>query len=229
MTHTDLIKSFVRQYRKPFGAETAAGIAAINVDLVKPILTELVESGLIKEMENGIYVKANRYNPHLCYGQKGTWNFHPEAAASLLNLIDKGSYTSIRGITADFPRSRQWVFVYMEALASIDAIGFNGKYYVKSRARLKEIGKHIKKGILHELTQAPPDPNRKSKEQKKAETAERRKIRMERDAAVAKIKREKKAYKAAKKAEWDKIMKQKESWRIQLQNMIDSFNVKYPN
>jgi len=229
MNHSDLIKSFVRQYRKPFGAETAAGMTAVDVELVKPVLSELVQSGMIKELETGIYVKANRYNPNLCYGQKGTWNFHPDAAALLLNYIAKGSYTSLRGIAAGFPRSRQWVFVYMEALASIDAIGYDGRYYVKSKARLKEIGKHIKKGILNEMTKKPTDPNRKTKEQLRAEAAERRRQRLERDAAQAKARQEMRAYKAAKKAEWEKIQAMRKKADEMIKAMIASYQERYKN
>lgn len=229
MTPTDLVSSFVKQYRHPFGVDTVAAYTTIEAAQVKPILQELTHSGMIKEVEKGIFVKANRYNPVLNYGQKGTWNFHPNAANQLLNLIEKGDYTSIRKITADFPRSRQWVYVYLEALASIDAIGFDTKYYVKSRAGLKELGKQIKKGILHELTCKPPDPNAKSKEQLRAEAAERRRIRQERNAAKIKARQEVMAVKAAKKAEWEKNQSMRKNTSEMIKMMISSYFDRYSN
>ena len=229
MTPTDLVKNFVKQYRKPFAAETIAGYTSIETAEIKPILQDLTQTGLIKEVEAGIFVKANRYNPILCYGQKGTWNFHPHAANQLLNLIENGSYTSIRKICADFPRSRQWVYVYLEALASIDAIGFDTVYYVKSRARLKELGKHIKKGILHELTTTPPDPNAKTKEQLRAEAAERRRLRQERYAAEEQARHEYRAIKAAKKAEWLKIQAFRKHANELSKMMAADFRKRYSN
>lgn len=229
MTPTELVKNFVKQYRKPFAAETIAGYTTIETAEIKPILQDLTQTGLIKEVETGIFVNANRYNPVLCYGQKGTWNFHPNAANQLLNLIENGSYTSIRKITADFPRSRQWVFVYLEALASIDAIGFDKVYYVKSRARLKEIGKHIKKGILHELTCKPPDPNAKTQEQLRAEAAERRRLRQEKKEAESKSRQAHRAYRAAKKTEWEKIKSLRRQANEMCRLMAEDYKQRYSN
>ena len=205
MTAPELIQNFVRYYRKPFSTETVASFTAVQVEEVQPVLTELAGCGKIKELCEGIYVKANRHNPNLCYGLKGTWIFNQQAAKQLLNLIEQGGYTSIRKIAVDFKRSRQWVFVYLEALASIDAIGYDKAYYVESRAQLKDLGKVIKKGILGEINPRRKYPDRPTAEEKKADAAERRRLRQERDAALAKARAEFRAYNEAKKAEWEKI------------------------
>lgn len=227
MNTEKLLLNFVRQYRKPFSVDTAASLTNLDREELEPILTNLLAEGAIKIISEGIYVKANRYNPTVCYRQKGTWNFHPQSAAHLLDLIEKGNYSSIRKITDDFPRSRQWVYVYLEALASIDVIGFDDKYYVKSRARLKDIGKVVKRGILQELKPKAEQPDPQIKEQRKAEAAERKRLRMERDAALAKVRREMKAYKDAKKAEWEKVLQQREFYKNNMLSMISKFNKKY--
>ncbi len=222
-----LILNFVRQYRKPFSAETAASFTNVDREELEPVLTNLLAEGMIKLISEGIYVKANRYNPTVCYRQKGTWNFHPQSAAHLLDLIEKGNYTSIRKITDDFPRSRQWVYVYLEALASIDVIGFDEKYYVKSRARLKDLGKVVNRGILRDIRPKAEQADPQIQEQRKVEAAERKRLKMERDAARAEVRREMKAYKDAKKAEWEKVVKQREYYQKNLQSMIVKYNSKY--
>jgi len=229
MTAPELIQNFVRYYRKPFSTETVASFTAVQVEEVKPVLTELAGSGMIKELCEGIYVKANRYNPNLCYGLKGTWKFNQQAANQLLSLIENGNYTSIRKISVDFHRSRQWVFVYLEALASIDAIGFDKVYYVKSRAHLKNLGKVIKKGILGELNPRRKYPDRKTAEDKKADAAERRRLRQERNAALAKAREEFRAYNEAKKAEWEKIQTFRKHAIALSKIMAEDFKQRYCN
>ncbi len=229
MTAPELIQNFVRYYRKPFSTETVASFTSVEVEEVKPVLTELASSGMIKELCEGIFVKANRYNPNLCYGLKGTWKFNQEAANQLLNLIEQGDYTSIRNIAVDFHRSRQWVFVYLEALASIDAIGFDKVYYVKSRAHLKDLGKIIKKGILGELNPRRKYHDRKTAEEKKADAAERRRLRQERDAALVKAREEFRAYREAKKAEWEKIQTFRKHAMALSKIMAEDFKQRYCN
>lgn len=151
MKTKDLVLNFVRQFKKPFTAETVASMIAQDISAIEPVLLELQADKTIKliSKKEGIYVLADRYQPMVCYNQKGDWKFETGAAAALLGLIEKGKYTSIRAIADDFGRSRQWVFVYMEALASIGCIGMEGKYYmVIKRDNLREIGKNIDHGIL---------------------------------------------------------------------------------
>src|SRR5690606_11838971 len=110
-----------------------------------------------------------------------------------------------------------------------DAIGFDARYYVKSRSRLKELGKKIKKGILHELTCKPPDPNAKSKEQLREEAAERRRLRQERYAAEYKAKQEYMAYREAKRIEWEKIQSMRKHANAMLKIMAADFKQRYSN
>lgn len=151
MKTKDLVLNFVRQFKKPFTAETVSNMIAQDLSVIEPVLLELLADKTIKliSKKEGIYVLADRYSPKVCYNQKGDWKFEMHAASALLDLIEAGHYTSIRKIADAFGRSRQWVFVYMEALASIGCIMLDNKHYkVVSRDNLKDIGKQIEPGIL---------------------------------------------------------------------------------
>ena len=149
MKTKDLVLNFVRQFKKPFTAETVSNMIAQDLSVIEPVLLELLADKKIKliSKKEGIYVLADRYSPKVCYSQKGNWKFEIKAATALLDQIEKGKYTSIRAIAKDFGRSRQWVFVYMELWLQLD-IGMEGKQYKVIVNRLREIGKHIEPGIL---------------------------------------------------------------------------------
>ncbi|MDP2172450.1 MAG: hypothetical protein Q8M98_01220 [Candidatus Cloacimonadaceae bacterium] len=151
MSPTELILNFVNLYNHPFTADLAAEMTAQDISLVQPILDRLYSDQTIKLIspEDGIYVRNNRYNPVVGYKQKGEWRFDPAAARSLLDHIEIGKFYTIREVAKDYPRSRQWVYVYMEALASIDILGFSADgYCVKSRDRLNDLGMNIIKGAI---------------------------------------------------------------------------------
>ncbi len=150
----ELILNFVNQYNRPFNAELTAEMTAIDLEIVKPILSELLADKTIKLISTteDIYVRSNRFNPVVCYQQKGGWRFDPAAALALLEIIERGQYTSIRAIGNACGRSRQWAFVYMEALASMGLLGMRDYVYVVlGKDRICDIGKVIKPGILGEL------------------------------------------------------------------------------
>lgn len=151
MNTKDLVLNFVRQFKKPFTAETVSNMIAQDLSVIEPVLLELLADKTIKliSKKEGIYILADRYSPKVCYNQKGDWKFEIHAASALLDLIEAGHYTSIRKIADAFGRSRQWVFVYMEALASIGCIGMEGRFYkVVNRDNLRDIGKNIEAGII---------------------------------------------------------------------------------
>jgi hypothetical protein len=178
MTYRDLLLNFVRQYKKPFSAEIAANMTDLPKDTVEQILPELMADHIIKLISGteAIYVRCQRYNPIVGYNQKGGWKFDPQAAAALLDLLESQSYYSIRMIAKDFGRSRQWVFVYLEALASQGNIGVRRRgniYYVISKDNLNTLGSIVKPGILGDL-RSPHGEQRKqvcrrSKEERELE------------------------------------------------------------
>jgi DNA-binding Lrp family transcriptional regulator len=154
MTARELVLNFVNQYNKPFDAELIANMTGLEIEEIEPIITELLKDKSIKLASNRepIYARSNRFNTNLDKQLRAHWNFDPKAALALLNLIEKRSFTSIRSIAEAFGRSRQWVFVYLEALASAGVIGVNQYgYCVLTKKDVGKVGIRIKRGILKEL------------------------------------------------------------------------------
>ncbi len=161
----EIIENFIYQYTRPFTIEVVAEMTALEICKVKPIIKQLIKDKTLKYIDTseGIMVRNNRFNPVVCYQQKGSWRFDPAAASALLDLIDNGKFSSIRSVAIACGRSRQWAFVYMEALASLGLLGMRDYVYVVlSRENICEIGKVIKPGILGEL-RPPLSPEEKER------------------------------------------------------------------
>lgn len=127
MTARELVLNFVNQYNKPFDAELIANLTGLDVEEVEPVMVEMIRDKTIKLISNRepIYARSNRFTSTVDQQLRPSWYFDPQAALALLNLIESRSFTSIRSIAEAFGRSRQWVFVYLEALASAGVIGVN--------------------------------------------------------------------------------------------------------
>jgi len=154
MTAREPVLNFVNQYNKPFDAELIANMTGLEIEEIEPIITELLKDKSIKLASNRepIYARSNRFNTNVDKQMRPNWHFDPKAALALLNLIEKRSFTSIRSIAEAFGRSRQWVFVYLEALASAGVIGVNQYgYCVLTKKDVGKVGIRIKRGILKEL------------------------------------------------------------------------------
>jgi predicted transcriptional regulator len=198
MTPKDLLLNFVRQYKKPFSVESAANLTGLPASEIEQMLPELITENLVKRISEteSIYVRCQRYNPIVGYNQKGDWKFDPQAASALLDLLDSKQYNSIRVIAKDFGRSRQWVFVYLEALASLGIIGVKGRicnYYVITRDNLNQIGSQIKPGILGDLRSPHGEKrkqvsqaNKEKREQERQEMLERSEQREKKRQAIFK-------------------------------------------
>lgn len=154
MTPRELILNFVNQYRKPFDAELIANLTGLDVEEVEPVMVEMIRDKTIKLISNRepIYARSNRFTSTVDQQLRPSWHFDPKAALALLNLIESRSFTSIRSIAEAFGRSRQWVFVYLEALASAGLIGVNQYgYCVLTKKDVGKVGIKIKRGILKEM------------------------------------------------------------------------------
>ena len=99
-----------------------------------------------------LYVSSNRYQSQVGFNQKGKWNYSTQVAEEILNILDTRQYRSIREIASDYGKSRQLVFVYLEALASIDMVGIDcSGYKVLSKEGILKLGTYIQPAILGKL------------------------------------------------------------------------------
>ncbi|MDP3114078.1 MAG: hypothetical protein Q8M98_04795 [Candidatus Cloacimonadaceae bacterium] len=154
MSTRELVDNFISQYNKPFSAQTAATLTQTELDEIEPILDELLQTEKIKLISHTerIYARANRYRTQIGYQHYKGWSFDQGAAHQLLDLLEQGKYKSIRDIAQTIGKSRQWVYIYLEALASIDVIDLRSfTYVVISRKNVHKIGRKVTKGILSML------------------------------------------------------------------------------
>ena len=154
MTNKNIIRNFVNQYRKPFNIETIAELTGIETKTVGQSIRTLLNNNDVKciSTQDKLYVCSNRYQSHVGFNQKGKWNYSTQVAEEIINMLDSRQYRSIREIANAYGKSRQQVFVYLEALASIGMVGINGSgYKVLSRDGILKLGTFIHPGILGKL------------------------------------------------------------------------------
>ena len=154
MTDKELILNFISQYDRPFNAELISKLTSVSEEAVEKLLPELLQSQAIKQIEDSppIYVRANRYQARIGYQHYRGWTFSLADAHRLLDILDQGRYKSIREIAQTIGKSRQWVYIYLEALASIEVVDLRGFIYVVfSRQNVPKIGRKVQKGILGQL------------------------------------------------------------------------------
>jgi len=154
MTSRELLQNFISLYHKPFTVEVAASLVDLDQAEVTSLLQEFLQAGQIKRISESedIFVRCNRYNQKLGTHHYRNWVFDVKDANQLLNVIEKGRYSGIRALAQAIGKSRQWVYVYLEALASIGVVDYhNYRYVVISRKHLHKIGTKVQKGILKRL------------------------------------------------------------------------------
>ena len=154
MADKELILNFINQYDRPFNAELISKLTSVSKEAVEKLLPELLQSQAIKQIEDSppIYVRANRYQARIGYQHYRGWTFSLADAHRLLDILDQGRYKSIREIAQTIGKSRQWVYIYLEALASIEVVDLRQHIYVViSRQNVPKIGRKVQKGILGQL------------------------------------------------------------------------------
>ena len=154
MTDKDLILNFINQYDRLFNAELISKLTSVSREAIEMLLPELLQSQAIKQIEDGppIYVRANRFQARIGYQHYKGWTFSIADAHRLLDILEQGRYKSIREIAQVIGKSRQWVYIYLEALASIEVVDLRQHVYVViSRHNVPKIGRKVQKGILGQL------------------------------------------------------------------------------
>jgi len=154
MTDKELILNFISQYDRPFNAELIAKMTSVGLEAIEKLLPELLQGQAIKQIEDDppIYVRANRFQARIGYQHYKGWTFSIADAHRLLDILEQGRHKSIREIAQAIGKSRQWVYIYLEALASIEVIDLRQyTYVVISRQNVPKIGSKVQKGILGQL------------------------------------------------------------------------------
>jgi len=154
MTNMDVIRNFVHQYRKPFSTETITELTGIEARTVSRSIRTLLNNQEIKciSTQDKLYVSSNRYQSQVGFNQKGKWNYSIQVAEEILSLLHIRQYRSIREIANAYGKSRQLVFVYLEALASLGMVGIESNgYKVLSREGILKLGTYIQPAILGKL------------------------------------------------------------------------------
>jgi len=156
MTTIDLIRNFAYKYRKPFQVETVAELTGIEIKVIRRAIRTLHANNEIKYIssKDRLYVSSKRYQSQVGFQQKGNWKYSTQVAEEILNLRDTKSYRSIREIAAAYGKSRQLIFVYLEAMASIGMIGINSNgFFIITREGIIKLGTFIQPGILGKMRQ----------------------------------------------------------------------------
>lgn len=156
MTAIDIIRNFAYQYRKPFQVETIAELTGIEIKVIRRAIRTLYANNEIKYIsrQDKLYVRSKCYQSQVGFQQKGNWKYSTQVAEEILNLLSTKSYRSIREIAAAYGKSRQLVFVYLEAMASVGMIGINSNgYFIITREGILKLGTFIQPGILGKMRQ----------------------------------------------------------------------------
>jgi predicted transcriptional regulator len=154
MTPKDLVINCVIQYRKPFSVEKVAGLTDLDVSEVEAVFSNLQAQQLIKRIstKESIYVYTQRIEVSRHNSRRTDWIYNLREARRLLAVLSTKHFTSIRTIASEIDKSRQWVFRYLEALASVGAIAYDKYgYYAVQGADINKLGMHIIPGILSQL------------------------------------------------------------------------------
>jgi DNA-binding transcriptional regulator YhcF (GntR family) len=137
--------------QRPYTAEMLAGMIEAPLEAVQAELEKLAKAGRVKEVD-GVYLTCRPAAQTI-----GRWCFDQVLAKQMLQVIRKKRITSVRGLAKQVGYSRQYAFLYMEAMASIGLIrwdGESGRYVAKRMVKnksLQALGTNVKKGILGEM------------------------------------------------------------------------------
>jgi hypothetical protein len=180
MTPKDLVINCVIQYRKPFSAELLANLTEVDLPVIHSLMQELEADQIIKRIseKDAIYVYTRKREVRISNEAREAWSYNQADCRRLVKCLSAKRYTSARAIAADFGKSRQWVFLYLEALASIDALGIDQDgYFVKPKVDLTRFGTVIKPGIINKLRENHKKIKAKQIKEEKAKNPGARELR----------------------------------------------------
>ncbi len=148
--------------QRPYTAEMIAGMIEAPLGVVQAELNNLAKAGRVKEVD-GVYLTC-------CPAAQtiGRWRFDQALAKQMLQAIRKKKIKSVRDLAKQVGYSRQYAYLYMEAMASIGLIRWDaesGRYIAKrivQNKSLQALGINVKKGILGEMRYGGHKPESKN-------------------------------------------------------------------
>jgi hypothetical protein len=154
MTQQELVRRFILQFRRPFNRKLVCEMTDVPLEIVNGVMRTMLAEGNIRCIceDEEIYVYAHRYDFKLVNTHSQKLDFSKMECGRLLKVIASRKIRSIRQLASIYGRSRQWVFVYLEAMASVKVIGINKSgYCVLDHQKIPMVGSIVIKGILGEL------------------------------------------------------------------------------
>lgn len=164
MTQQDLVRRFMLQFRRPFNQKLVCEMTDAPLDIVNEVMRTMLAEGNIKCIcqDQEIYVYAHRYDFKLVNTHSQKLDFSKMECGRLLKVIASQKIRSIRHLASIYGRSRQWIYLYLEAMASVKVIGIDQSgYCVLEPQKIPMVGSIVIKGILGELRSKagmPPKP-----------------------------------------------------------------------
>lgn len=149
-----LIDRFVDRFVSYFNIDLICECTGVDRDVVQERLNQLIIGNVIRKISKyeDIYVtNRGRYATKVSTIHCGNWSFDLKACQDICFLLKISQIKSIRQLAAKMQRSRQWAYLYLEALISVDAVGIRKSgYYTKDIGMIFKVGSVIKKGIISE-------------------------------------------------------------------------------
>jgi len=151
-----LVENFVAQYRKPFSIDILCEMIGKTRKQVRPVVTRLMFNDRIMEIEAGIFVavRQERLNLSRMNGNM-LWSYNASVGERVLEILESQSISNVRGLAKVMGVSRQYAYLYLEALASIGLVGYEDGCYVRVKRQddtpIIKLGSMIDKGILGRL------------------------------------------------------------------------------
>jgi hypothetical protein len=163
-----MIDRFIDSYPTYFNIDLICECTGVEPEAVQERLKQLVVGNTIKKISKyeDIYIaNRGRYATKVGTIHSGSWIFEIKTCNDICCLLQDNKVKSIRQLASLTKRSRQWAYLYLEALISVDAVGIRKSgYYTKDVANIFKVGSIIRKGIISELrAQCGIQPKKRSK------------------------------------------------------------------
>ncbi|GAB1468065.1 hypothetical protein MASR2M64_07680 [Candidatus Cloacimonadota bacterium] len=158
MTSQDLIMRFVSTFPSFYTLDTVVECTGLEYKEVAIFMKALVTCDVIRRVsqKEQIYVTKKSYSAEQVRTvHSKNWVFNMKDCQDIALLLSHTRVKSIRDLAVMLERSRQWVYLYLEALISVDAVGISKTgYYTKDISNIFKVGSVIKKGIISEQRDA---------------------------------------------------------------------------